>query len=242
MSPVKSSFKLSRSEEAVLRQKLSKTLLTITSIVVFLFVTIFFFAPKLGAFFGFFSVHRNETDTTGIIKPNPPAFSNVPTASKEDSIILNGYSQAGLTIILYVNGPEAQRTTAGSDGQFTFNNVVLNAGANTIFAKASSQSNVLSDNSVVYTVTQDKEKPKIKIDSPKDGDTITNLDKRVTITGSVNKKSAVKINGSMVIVKPDLSFSYLLGVSEGEVKIVIEATDEAGNVQSQKLTVTYVKG
>lgn len=235
-------YKLSKSQEQVLRDKLSKSLMTMVAIVGGLVITLVFFAPKLGVFFGFFSAHKNDKDEFAAIKPNPPLLVNVPHAAKDYTISINGFAAAGLTIDLFVNGPKADTTTVGADGQFTFNNVTLIDGNNTIFARAIDKDNNQSDPSSQYTLIVDKEKPKIEISYPKDGDTIRNLDKRVTIRGKVNKKATLMINDKVAVIRPDLSFEFLMGLIEGNNEIKIKVTDEAGNEQEEKLVVKYVKG
>jgi hypothetical protein len=235
-------YKLSKSEERQLREKLQKTLITLVSITVGLFLLIFFFSPKLGVFFGFFSKHRNDVDSATVIKPSPPIFSNVPAAAKEESITLNGYAQPGLTVVLYVNGPETDKTTAGADGLFTFNNIKLISGSNTISAKVYDQSAMGSDSSNTFTVVVDKDKPKITVDSPKKAETVKNLDQRIVVTGKINEKSSIKINDKFAILRPDLTFEFLLGAKEGDMEIKVEATDEAGNVETEKFSIKYVKG
>lgn len=232
--------KYTKAEEAELRKKLGKTLLALVSIIVTLVLLIVFFAPKLGMFFGLFSRHRNEIDQSSIIKPASPIFSAVPSAVKEEKVTLNGYAQPGLTIVIFVNGPEADKTTVGADGLFTFNEIQLINGNNTISAKAIDQQGIESDQSKAYSITVDKEKPKITIDSPKNDATIRNLDKRIEITGKLNEKSTIKINGRMAILRPDLTFKFLLGVQDsGTIEIKVEATDEAGNTAEEKFKVFY---
>lgn len=212
------------------------------SIVGGLIILLVFFAPKLGVFFGFFSAHKNDKDEFAAIKPNPPLLVNVPHAAKDYTVSLNGFAAAGLTINLFVNGPQVDTTTVGADGQFTFNNVTLIDGNNTIFARAIDKDNNQSDPSTQYTVVVDKEKPKIDIEYPKDGNTIRNLDKRVTIKGKVNKKATLIINDKTAVLRPDLTFEFLLGLIEGDNEIRIKATDEAGNENEEKIHVKYVKG
>lgn len=214
----------------------------LVGITVFLFLVVFFFTPKLGVFFGFFSKHRNDVDSAAIIKPSTPIFSNVPPATKEESITLNGYAQPGLTVVLYVNGPETDKTTVGADGLFTFNNIKLIQGSNTVSAKVFDQIGTGSDSSNNFTIVVDKEKPKITIESPKKDATVKNLDQRVIVTGKINEKSSLKINDKFAILRPDLTFEFLLGASEGTMKIKVEATDEAGNVEVEEFSIKYVKG
>jgi hypothetical protein len=232
-------YKLSKSEEKELRQKLAKTLFTMAVIAGSLVILLIFFAPKLGVFFGFFSRHRNEVDPKSIIKPSTPFLANIPKATKEDKVNVSGFAQSGLTVDLYLNGPKSQSTTVAADGQFTFNDVQLLPGTNILYVKAIDQNGVESDTSPNHTVVQDKEKPKITIESPKDEETIKNLDKRIQIKGKLSEKGTLKINDKLAVVRPDLTFDFLLGVTEGKVAIKIEATDDAGNIATETIDVTY---
>lgn len=228
-------------KQAELQKKLFKLLAGIFGLSAFVIISLIFFAPKVGYFFGFFSKHRNDKDTTEVIKPSSPLFSNIPQATKNDKLTLNGYAQPGMTVVLYLNGPENQRTTVSADGLFTFNDIALISGNNTIFAKAIDSDNVESEASTTYIVSFDKQKPKITINSPKDGETIKNLDKRITITGKLDEKSEIKINDKIAILRPDMNFEFLLGAIEGKNTIKIEATDLAGNTATESLTVNYEK-
>ena len=206
----------------------------IIGIIILLIVGIGFFAPQLGSFFGLFSKNRNSQDDSTIIKPNAPILSNIPKASNSNTISFNGYAQPGMAIKLYVNGPEVANITVSADGIFSFSDIKLNDGQNTIFAKAVDTHNIESEVTKTTYVYVDKEKPKIEILSPKDGDTIKNLDKRIQITG--------KINVRIFVVKPDLTFETLMGVSnEVTVKIKIEAKDEAGNTTTKEISIKYEK-
>ncbi len=235
-------FKLTKSEEDLLREKLSKTLLSMLGIILGLVIVLVFFAPKLGVFFGFFSTHKNDKDAFSSIKPNPPYLANVPHSSKDYSLNINGFATEGLTINLFVNGPKVDTTTVGADGQFTFNNIALIDGTNTIFAKAIDKDNNESDSSATFNVVVDKEKPKLEIETPKDNEVVRNLDKRVIIKGKVNEKASLVINDKVAVLRPDMSFEFLLGVIEGNNEIKITAIDEAGNETEEKLVIKYVKG
>lgn len=243
----KTSYNLSSNKRSVnlsedqLNRKLLKTLLAIVGLIILLVSMLTLFAPEVGSFFGLFSKHRGEGYEQAHIKPNPPIFSFIPNSTKEEEISITGYSQPGLTVKLFVNGPERESTTTGADGLFAFNAIKLNAGSNTISGKTYDAYGSESDSSSVYQVIVDKDKPKIKIDSPKNNETIKNLDGRIRVTGSINEKGNIKINKKTAIVKPDLTFEFLLGVSEGNVQIEIEATDEANNSITEKFNVVYQK-
>lgn len=228
--------KLSQTEE--LNKIFLKRLLILIVFLILIIGSFAFFAPELGTFFGIFSKYRNDDGKT-IIRPNPPIFSSIPNSTKDTKIVINGYSKPGLTIKLYVNGPEIDETLVGSDGLFQFGNIHLNQGRNTIFAKAVDSYGNESEKSSTYQIVVDAEAPKIDIESPKNGETIKNLDKRVSVKGSVNEKATIIINEKLAVQRPDMSFEILLGVEEGSTKISIKATDEAGNQSEEVLYIKY---
>ncbi|KKU30589.1 MAG: hypothetical protein UX44_C0019G0001, partial [candidate division WWE3 bacterium GW2011_GWA1_46_21] len=98
-----------------------------------------------------------------------------------------------------------------------------------------------SPKSETITVISDDDKPEITISSPKDGEAVKNLNRRVTVTGKLNEEATVIINGKVAISRPDLSFEILLGVDEGGVEIKVAATDKAGNKAEKIIHVIYQK-
>ncbi|HSX39222.1 MAG TPA: Ig-like domain-containing protein [Candidatus Saccharimonadales bacterium] len=228
------------SEEDLMKRFLTLVVL-IVAILVGLAASVLFFGPKIGSVFGFLSVNRVEKKQVDTIAPVPPLFTNPPEATSKDSVDLTGSAEPNSKVQLFVNGPEQQSTTADLAGSFTFKGVKLISGSNTIFAKATDTSGNVSDPSNTISLVLDKDKPEITIDSLNDGDTVKNLDKRIMVTGSVNEKATITINKNLAVLKPDLTFSILLGVSEGEVQITIDAVDLAGNKSEKVLNVTYVK-
>jgi len=228
-------------QNAELQKKLLKRLIVLVGTLIVLFLAMTVFSPKIGFLFGLISVNRNQEDAQNDIKPNVPILAGVPESVKEEKLNLTGYAPSGATVKLYVNGPEAGSTIVGADGIFNFYDIHLNSGRNSIFAKVIDSQGKESDKSQTYVINVDKQEPKIEVESPEDGDTIRNLDKRIKVIGKVNEKATVKVNGSVAVVRPDLSFEFLMGVSPGDVEIKIEATDLAGNTNEEKLFVKYVQ-
>ncbi|HAI62688.1 MAG: hypothetical protein UU64_C0002G0007 [candidate division WWE3 bacterium GW2011_GWF2_41_45] len=225
--------------EEELSKKLIKIMLGIIGLIVFVILALFVFAPTFGSAFGLLSKNRNAKEEAVTVRIRPPTLTNVPASTKDTKINLAGYANEGETIKLFVNGPEVAQTTTGADGIFNFISIELIKGRNTIFAKAINAKNEESGAGETFTILLDTEQPKIEITFPKDESTVRNLDKRITITGTINEKATLKINGRMVIQKPDLSFEYTLGVKSGDVEIKVEATDEAGNTNEETITVKY---
>ncbi|MCA9308191.1 hypothetical protein KC980_01650 [candidate division WWE3 bacterium] len=203
--------------------------------------TFIYLGPTVGTLLGLVSKNRNATGLVDSIAPAAPIFTSVPEATQEEKIVITGLSEPGADVELFVNGPSVGVAIVDSVGIFTFTDIKLIKGNNTIFAKATDSDNNVSDKSETLSIAYDKDAPKIDIISPKSGDTIRNLNQRIIVKGKVNEKSVVRINERTAIVKPDLTFELSLGVEEGNQQIKIIATDPAGNQKEETFSITYVK-
>ncbi len=227
-----------RSEEEI-KDRLKKHMILLFAIPLTLLLVFLLFGPTIGALFGFLSKYRGVTGQEDTIAPPPPIFKDVPSAVKDTTMNLEGFAEPGATVTLFVNGPQAGEALASGEGTFLFENVALINGRNSIFAKAIDGSGNEGEKSQTLSIAVDNDKPKIEISSPKDNETVANLNNRITITGSVNEKVELKINDKYATLRPDNTFEYSLGVSEGMVTIKITATDEAGNSATEEITVKY---
>lgn len=226
--------------EEELKNRLFKAMFGIVALVGVGIISITFFGPTVGALFGFVSKYRNDDDVKIRAAIPPPTFVNPPAASSKDTINLEGYAKPGSTIKIFVNGPEKGVTTAGVDGNFVFDEVKLIKGRNTLFARAEFEAEE-SEKSEVINIIYDTDDPDLDLDEPKNGDTVKNLNERVLVRGRVDEKAEVRINDRLAVQKPDFSFEFLLGVSEGNVEIKVVATDEAGNKDEKVVNVVYKK-
>ena len=231
--------KVNQEEELLKRLKMTLGALFGTILIVVLGLS--FFGPQIGSFFLLLSKNRNNEGPGDTIPPTSPIFSQVPEAVSEKKITLNGITEPGAKVRLFVNGPEKGETTADNDGGFTFVDVALGEGNNIVFAKSTDENNNESEKSRVYTIIFDDEAPEIEITKPKDGEEIRNLNKRVLVTGTLSEEAEVKINGRHAVVKPDMTFELLLGVGEGDVHIKVEAEDKAGNKAEAAINIKYDK-
>lgn len=227
--------------ETKLYRKLFTSVSAILVTIILLFVVFRFFGPKLGSLFGLISVHRNDPAEKDKITPVPPIFSLIPKATNKKKLTLNGISEPGSKVDLFINGPKKATIIANNDGLFTFPDMELIEGKNTIFAKATDKNENESDDSEKSIVILDTKRPEIKIESPANGETVRNLNKRIEVRGKLNEKANVIINGRVAIVQSDLTFEVLLGVEEGNVQIKVVATDEAGNMKDETIFAVYQK-
>lgn len=240
--PKKTQRHYHHAHEEALYKRLKLTVAGIILLPVLAAVILIFFGPTIGLVFSFISVNRGVSDNQDTIAPPVPIFDNPPTATKDNHIILSGFAEPGSTIKLFVNGPETQTNVASADGTFRFEGIELINGNNTIFAKAFDTNNNESDKSTTLAITYDTQQPEITIDEPKDNTTVKNLNGRIFIKGKISEKVSLKINDKFVILKPDLSFEYPLGVDEGWIEVKVVAEDEAGNINEETFKVNYVRG
>ncbi len=230
--------KRSASEEE-LYTKLFNTLFAIIVILILLFLTFRFFGPKIGSIFGLISVNRNIEEKGDKVVPLPPFFVDPPKATNKSTIIITGNAEPGTNVTLFVNGPKKDTVIADQSGEFNFANVTISKGKNSIFAVAEDKNGNKSEKSETLQIVFDSSKPKIKILEPVHDQTITNLQNRIKVVGSINEKAEVKVNDRVAITRPDNTFEILLGVKEGDVVIKVTAVDEAGNKADQAITVKY---
>ena len=237
----KSAKTTGKMNEEELYKRLFTTISAILLTLILLFVVFRFFGPKLGSLFGLISVHRNDPAERDKITPVPPIFSLIPKATNKKKLTLNGISEPGSTVVLFMNGSKKSSIITSNDGLFTFTDLELTEGKNTIFARATDKNGNESDDSEKAIVVLDTKKPEIKIDSPVNGETVRNLNKRIEVKGKLNEKANVMINGRVAIVQSDFTFGILLGVEEGNVSIKVVATDEAGNSKDETVFAVYQK-
>ena len=237
----KSTKATGKMNEEELYKRLFTTISAILLTLILLFVVFRFFGPKLGSLFGLISVHRNDPAERDKITPVPPIFSLIPKATNKKKLTLNGISEPGSSVFLFMNGSKKSSIITSNDGLFTFTDLELTEGKNTIFARATDKNDNESDDSEKAIVVLDTKKPEIKIDSPVNGETVRNLNKRIEVKGKLNEKANVMINGRVAIVQSDFTFGILLGVEEGNVSIKVVATDEAGNSKDETVFAVYQK-
>ena len=169
----------------------------------------------------------------------PPVLDPLPEATNSATLIVTGSGTANKTVVLYVNGGEYQRAEIAADGTFSFSGIPVETGSITITAKLTDGKNTFSDVSNTISTTISRTAPKLTIDSPSDNQTINDGSHKVTVNGLTDPDARVTINGRIVIVKSDGSFSYDMPLSNGQTTLTITATDAAGNTTTVTKNVTY---
>jgi hypothetical protein len=172
----------------------------------------------------------------------PPEFDPLPIATNSATIAVSGKGQSGMTVIVYINDMDTEKTTVDKDGSFRIASVKLIEGSNTISAKQTDDKKNVSALSEIFTVVSKKSKPILEIVYPTENQQIRQEQSLITITGKTNDgANTVTINDRFVIVQNDGSFSYDLNVPEGDSVIKIIATDTAGNTITTERKINYGK-
>lgn len=167
----------------------------------------------------------------------PPEIVDIPSATNSATITISGNVAPKKSLTVYVNN-NSQKELITDDNGFT-TDITLQEGENSVYVEVSDENGSRAKKSKVYTVVYKNKQLKLDISAPTEGDK-TNKDE-ITVSGSTDTDTAVKINGSPVVVNSTGSFSDTVQLQEGENKIIVEAQDTAGNNERKELTIAYEK-
>lgn len=176
-------------------------------------------------------IKQEETaGKTRIENIQPPLLSNIPRYSKEKVIMIEGYSVEKAKITLYKNNKMIKELETRDDGDFKFENIVLDSGDNEFYA-TSTVNEKTSIASSKLLISVDTTSPVLTISSPeKDSEVEVNeSDELITVTGTTDNNIELNINGRLASIDEDGAFSVSINVKEGKNSINAEATDQAGN-------------
>jgi bacillopeptidase F len=154
--------------------------------------------------------------------------------TKNGTVTVEGTSAPTTTVHLY-NGDEEVATAETTETGTFAADVTLNAGENSISAKASTEQGMTGAAEPVK-VTLDQVKPDLAITSPEEG--LKTNREAITVKGTIAEDHLawVKVNGEKASVK-DGEFSHRLLLNEGENIINVVAKDKAGNKKKNTVTV-----
>ena len=231
--------RLRRYEEKKLKKRFILTIFGSLAILAFLFI----FGIKILISFSLFVEKFKGNPQTAKPAPAvilPPTLNPLPEATNSARISVSGSGQPGLTLILYLNGSEYQRLPVEKDGNFTFDNVAVEQGKNSLSAKLTNGKGDISDLSNLININIELTAPSLTVSSPPDNTTVNGDQNSVNVSGSVKDDFvSVTVNGRLTVVASDGSFQYNLPLSNGSNTIEVKATDAAGNVTAVTRHVTY---
>jgi hypothetical protein len=194
---------------------------------------------KVATFVSGFKYKNTPAASSDKTPPPPPKFGNYPDFTNQATINISGTGEPGATIKLTFNG-SGQDILADKDGNFTFQNLILQAGDNTFFAFAIDQAGNASQKTPDKKIVYDNKPPSLTIDSPSDGSNFFGSGQRqVTIQGTTDSGASVTINDRIVSVDDSGKFQYTLTLNGGENKFTIKSVDQAGNSAEKGITLSF---
>lgn len=233
----------SRLNEHLQKQAIRNILLVLFGVLVLSVLVIIFGMQFLINFSMAIEKYKNPKDQTNndqeLIYIAPPVLNPLQSATNSAKVNVSGYSSSIQTIKLFVNGKLVDNTATNSDKSFVFDSVPLEQGSNEIKAKSISEANKQSDFSNIVTIMYNSKAPTLEINSPTDGQSFSKDPNQINITGKTDPGNRVTVNDFWSIVDDQGNFSYIFKLQNGENKIKVVATDDAGNNSTKEIKVTY---
>lgn len=170
--------------------------------------------------------------------PAPPIFyTNIPNITSERSLKLEGSTESGATVHIFLNDSKVKEFIVGENGNFE-TSLTLDNGENIIWAKARDQAGNESSESVRLKTTYDGDAPPLEIFEPADGASFSG-EKSVTVRGKTEKGARVTVNKRLAIVSSEGEFSQKVTLTDGENTITVMVVDEGKNETEKTLKITY---
>lgn len=211
-----------------------------------LILLVFFFSSGLQLIINttlFINQIANPTKNTATAQKNNDGLSSVildPPASATNSatIQITGTLYNFDMLEIYVNSEKVAEKNIAYDS-FSYDVPGLIKGDNSIYVIAKSSKSKETKKSQKFNVTYRNEKPKLEISEPHDNATVHSNE--ITIKGTTDKETSIRVNDRPVVVDVQGTFQTSLRLNEGDNSVEVVAEDMVGNTETKKLTVKYVK-
>jgi len=168
--------------------------------------------------------------------PMTPRLSQEYEATKSAEIKISGVADSKTAVELFQNGNSDGTTTTDENGQFSFV-INLQNGQNSFTAQSLSSNNKKSALSQAYVIYYLTKEPKLELENLKETNEVK--DNPVTVGGQTDPGVSIIINDHFVYVDSSGGFKYNLNLQNGDNKVVILATDKAGNETKKEITIKY---
>jgi len=169
----------------------------------------------------------------------PPLLNPMPSATNSASVNISGFSLSDRTVKLYVNGELIDETDVDDKKSFLFQDIALEEGENEIKAKSVSKEDKESEYSDPIKISYISKAPTLDVEAPADGQTFQKDQDKLQVTGRTDPGIKITVNDFWAMVNDEGRFSYTVRLQDGENRIKIIATDNAGNKTEKELKVTY---
>lgn len=168
-----------------------------------------------------------------------PIVNSIPSATNSAQVKISGYASPLANVSVIVNGNSPEPSIAGSDGYFE-SEIDLEKGENFVSVKYTDTSGNDSRESQSFSVSRDDEAPALAINSPSDRTILHGQDQKTAeIKGTTETDASLSVNNRYVSVRSDGTFSYQLGLQEGDNEITVTVKDKAGNITEKKINLRW---
>lgn len=224
------------------KRRTRKAVLMIFAGIGVIIVSIFLGFKALTTVFLFISNFNNSNKVStkdDFIPPSPPQLFLPYEATNSAQISIRGFAEPGATVYVTLNKNPLKNVIVSEEGEYFIDEVKLESGKNDFSAVAIDKAGNESQQSNLKSIIYSDKIPKLEITNPADNAKISGKDSFVEIKGNTDPENRLTINERVIILNSSGSFNYRLGLSNGENKILISATDRTGNKKEVTLTVNY---
>ncbi len=210
------------------------------SAVAIILILAFFGIPVVTKLAGYFMGLKSKPAIVNEDKtpPGPPFIKPLTAATNNVKLRVEGTSEPDATVIVFVND-ESEETTANTNGEFNAD-ITLTKGTNEIYAKAKDKAGNESVDSKHYSVYYSKEKPKLEVTKPSQGDNYYgDKQRQISVEGKTCIDCTLTVNGRLALVDDDGNFKLTYGLNNGSNDLNIIATDKAGNTEETTIAVNF---
>lgn len=164
-----------------------------------------------------------------LVPPTLVVSSPADGTTNDPSLVIAGATEPGAVVT--INGVSV---TVASDGTFSATRTLVEGTNAFTIAATDDEGNA---DVVVRSVVLDTTPPALTLLTPADG--ATTSAPTVTVSGTTEAGATLVVNGIVVAVASDGTFSFELALHEGSNVVTANATDAAGNSRVVSLDVTY---
>lgn len=167
--------------------------------------------------------------------PAAPLLNAQLTPTRTAATTVAGQAEANSTVTLFNNGVPVATLKADAAGLFSVADVTLAEGNNPFTAQAADAAGNIGQLSAPLTVVLDTKAPVITVTAPQAGALVSAA--QVTISGTVDEPLASLTVNVASTPLSNLTFEYVMTLAAGENSALITATDLAGNIATNTVTV-----
>lgn len=226
-----------KNEEEITKKTVVLGLLTVVVFVVMVVVGL----PLLIKLTVMIGNDKSKNDSSTAVKVLPPMSPRLimPFEATNSSVTtIRGLVEKNVMVELLKNDVSVGKVESNDAGEFSFDNIQLDAGDNQFTAIAMTDNGGSSEPSKEAVITYDNTLPSLTMLTPnQDSSNVSAAD--FDITGQSDKGVSVTVNGQVAMVDDSGKFKVTIQLNVGKNEVNIVVSDVAGNQTRKTVTITY---